>query len=329
MPADATTPARRGRARRGGDAALGGRCPTRSPAQATAAARILVARGERGAARRTARRGRRRGRARERPIGVVGAGAMQRLAGDAGGGGRRSGRDGPRADAAAAPGRGLSCAPSSAGDGVVRGPTSGLRRRGAADRAGDRRRGAGDARPRRARRGAGRRCRGAAARPAAGAVRAPAAASRSTGALVRRLALLARRDPGGDAGDRSLVRIAKYSFAADALEARADALARDRAAARRDGDRRRPAADRAAGAVRGPGLGFTATTAAVFAAVRATPGTEVTGARLPAQRRPAAVGRGRARGAGDRPASARSSAAGFDGARRRVPVGAAGGSRAR
>ena len=75
----------------------------------------------------------------------------------------------------------------------------------------------------------------------------------------------------------SLVRLAKYSFAADALEARADQLAATglaRGETITDADRQ---LTERLGAVRGPGLGFTGMAAAVFAAVRATPGTEVTG----------------------------------------------------
>lgn len=95
-------------------------------------------------------------------------------------------------------------------------------------------------------------------------------------ALIRRLALLG-------AGILlvtlviDLLRIAKYSFGADAIEARADALGRTgltRGETVTDVDRQ--LAERLAG-VRGPGLGFTTTTAAVYASVRAIPGTELTG----------------------------------------------------
>ena len=74
-----------------------------------------------------------------------------------------------------------------------------------------------------------------------------------------------------------LVRIAKYSFGADALEARGEALGRTglaRGETVTDVDRQ--LAERLS-AVRGPGLGFSTTAAAVYAAVRATPGTELTG----------------------------------------------------
>ena len=75
----------------------------------------------------------------------------------------------------------------------------------------------------------------------------------------------------------TVVRIAKYSFAADALERETATLAvtgLPRGETVTDADRQ--LAERL-GAVRGPGLGFTGMTAAVFAAVRGTPGTEVTG----------------------------------------------------
>lgn len=73
-----------------------------------------------------------------------------------------------------------------------------------------------------------------------------------------------------------LVRVAKYGFGADMLEARADALARQglprgatvTAPSRQLGER--------LAALRGPGQGFTATAAAVFAAAQATPGAELT-----------------------------------------------------
>ncbi len=75
----------------------------------------------------------------------------------------------------------------------------------------------------------------------------------------------------------SLVRIAKYSFGADALEAEANTVAvtgLPRGETVVDASRQ---LDERLSRVRGPGLGFTNTTAAAFAAVRATPGTEVTG----------------------------------------------------
>ncbi|MBI0474481.1 general secretion pathway protein GspL [Sphingomonas sp. MA1305] len=74
-----------------------------------------------------------------------------------------------------------------------------------------------------------------------------------------------------------LVRIGKYSFGADALEARAEALGRTglaRGETVTDVDRQ---LTERLNAVRGPGLGFTTTVAAAYAAVRATPGTELTG----------------------------------------------------
>jgi general secretion pathway protein L len=74
----------------------------------------------------------------------------------------------------------------------------------------------------------------------------------------------------------SLVRLAKYEFAASAVEARADALAATglpRGETVTDPDRQLNERQRR---VIGPGLGFTTTTAAAFAAVRSVPGTEVT-----------------------------------------------------
>ncbi len=73
-----------------------------------------------------------------------------------------------------------------------------------------------------------------------------------------------------------LVRIAKYSFGATTLDARADAIARTglpRGAA--EGDSDRLLAERLS-RLRGPGLGFSKTAAVVFAAVRQVEGSEVT-----------------------------------------------------
>ncbi len=94
-------------------------------------------------------------------------------------------------------------------------------------------------------------------------------------ALIRRLALLALLILAVTLAI-ALVRIAKYSFGADALNAQADAIARTglpRGETVTDSARQ---LDERLSRVRGPGLGFSATTAAVFAAVRATPGSEVT-----------------------------------------------------
>ena len=94
-------------------------------------------------------------------------------------------------------------------------------------------------------------------------------------ALVRRLALLGAAILLVTLAI-DLVRIAKYSFGADALESRAEALGRTglaRGETVTDVDRQ--LAERLA-AVRGPGLGFTTTVAAIYDAVRATPGTELT-----------------------------------------------------
>jgi general secretion pathway protein L len=93
--------------------------------------------------------------------------------------------------------------------------------------------------------------------------------------LIRRLALLSLTILAVTLAI-SLVRIAKYSFGADALEAEANTVAvtgLPRGETVVDASRQ---LDERLSRVRGPGLGFTSTTAAVFAAVRATPGTEVT-----------------------------------------------------
>ncbi|KQU62270.1 general secretion pathway protein GspL [Sphingomonas sp. Leaf339] len=93
--------------------------------------------------------------------------------------------------------------------------------------------------------------------------------------LIRRLAVLGVAIVGVTLAI-SLVRLAKYSFAADALEARANALAATglpRGETVTDADRQ---LSERTGRVIGPGLGFSTTTAAAFAAVRAVPGTEVT-----------------------------------------------------
>nr|WP_277924333.1 type II secretion system protein GspL [Sphingomonas sp. CROZ-RG-20F-R02-07] len=73
-----------------------------------------------------------------------------------------------------------------------------------------------------------------------------------------------------------LVKIARYDFGADALQARADALAGQslpRGETVTDPARQ---LDERLARVRGPGQGFSATTAAVFAAVRGLPGVDLT-----------------------------------------------------
>lgn len=93
--------------------------------------------------------------------------------------------------------------------------------------------------------------------------------------LVRRLAVLGLAILGVTLAI-DLVRIARYSFAADALDARADALARTalpRGETVADADRQ--LVERLS-RVRGPGLGYSATAATVYDAIRAVPGTELT-----------------------------------------------------
>lgn len=94
--------------------------------------------------------------------------------------------------------------------------------------------------------------------------------------LVRRLGLLAASILLATLAI-DLVRITKFSIGADAVEARAEALGRtglSRGETVTDVDRQ--LAERLSG-VRGPGLGYSTTLAAVYAAVRAVPGTELTG----------------------------------------------------
>ena len=74
----------------------------------------------------------------------------------------------------------------------------------------------------------------------------------------------------------SFVRLTRYSFGADMLEARADAIAAQglpRGSTVTDASRQ---LDERLAALRGPGQGFSATAAAVFAALQAVPGSELT-----------------------------------------------------
>ena len=74
-----------------------------------------------------------------------------------------------------------------------------------------------------------------------------------------------------------LVRIARYSFGADTIEARAELIARQGLPrGTGEGDSARMLADRLAG-LRGPGQGFTRTAATVYEIVQALPDSEVTG----------------------------------------------------
>ncbi|SFP74405.1 type II secretion system protein GspL [Sphingomonas rubra] len=248
--------------------------PARSPAQATAAARLLAAEasaapvGELHVAVGAQEEG-----ATERPIGVVGAGAMAgwlaMLA--------RAGVD----PVAVVPAPMLLPRPEQgyvraeiAGRGVVRGRTSGF-----ADEARLTELVTADSPPVPLNRGAlDAALVAAAAGPALDLRQGPFARRRGFAIdwpLVRRLAVLALAILAVTLAI-SLVRLAKYSFAADATEQRADALAATglpRGETITDPDRQ--LAERL-GRTRGPGLGFTTTAAAVYAAVRSVPGTEVT-----------------------------------------------------
>lgn len=93
-------------------------------------------------------------------------------------------------------------------------------------------------------------------------------------ALVRRLGWLSAAILGVTLCI-SLVSILKYSFAADATDQRADLLARQglpRGETINDADRQ---LDERLSRLRGAGLGFTRTGAALFSAVRAVPGAEI------------------------------------------------------
>lgn len=247
--------------------------PSRSPAQATAAARIVageasaapagelhVAIGEEGQD--------------ERPIAVVGAAAMRGWLADLAAVGIDPDKMLPAPLLLPRPDEGFARA-ELAGEGVIRGPTSGF-----ADEARLTELVTGGAAPRTIGRDEMDRALVAAVlSPALDLRQGPFARRRRGGidwALVRRIGWLAVAILSVTLAI-DLVRIAKYSFAADALEQQAAALAATglpRGETVVDADRQ---LTERLGAVRGPGLGFTGMAAAVFAAVRATPGTEVTG----------------------------------------------------
>ena len=247
--------------------------PARMPAQATAAARILageasaapgaelhVAVGEEGGE--------------ERPIAVVGAEAMRGWLAELAAAGIDPDAMVPAPLLLPRPDEGFARA-ELGGAGVVRGATSGF-----ADEARLTELVTGGASPRTVGRDElDQALAVAVAAPALDLRQGQFARRRRVGldwALIRRLAWLALATLSVTLAI-SLVRLAKYSFAADALEARAAQLAATglpRGETVTDADRQ---LTERLGAVRGPGLGFTGMTAAVFAAVRATPGTEVTG----------------------------------------------------
>ena len=246
--------------------------PARSPAQSTAAARILAAEasatpiGELHVAVGEAE-------GEERPIGVVGADAMVRWLALLAAAGVDPLAIVPAPMLLPRPDEGYWRAEID-GRGVVRGRTSGF-----ADEARLTELVTGDTPPKPLDRGAlDAALAAAAAAPPLDLRQGPFARRRRVAidwALVRRLALLALAILAVTLAI-SLVRLAKYSFAADAAEARADALAATglpRGETVTDPDRQ--LAERL-GRSRGPGLGFTTTTAAVFAAVRGVPGTEIT-----------------------------------------------------
>lgn len=246
--------------------------PARSPAQAVAAARILVAEasaapggelhvavGDEGD--------------KERPIAVVGADAMRGWLATLAAVGVDPDAIVPEPLLLPRPAEGYVRA-ELAGAGVVRGTTSGF-----ADEARLTELVTGGAAPRTlAREEVDRALAAAVAAPALDLRQGPFARRRRAGldwALIRRLAVLALLVFGVTLAI-NLVRIARYALAADGLERRAAELAATglpHGETVTDADRQ--LAERL-GAVRGPGLGFTGMAAAVFAAVQATPGTEVT-----------------------------------------------------
>jgi general secretion pathway protein L len=251
--------------------------PTRSPAQATAAARILageasavptaelhVAVGQEGDPDPHG----------ERPIAVVGADAMRGWLADLAASGIEPDAIVPAPMLLPRPEAGYARA-ELGGAGVIRGASSGW-----ADEARLTELVTGGDAPRVIGRDElDRALAEAIAAPALDLRQGPFARRRRIGldwALIRRLARLAAIIALVTLAI-NLVRLAQYSFAADALEARADQLAATglpRGETVTDADRQ---LTERLGAVRGPGLGFTGMAAAVFAAVRATPGTEVTG----------------------------------------------------
>lgn len=246
--------------------------PSRSPAQATAAARILA--GEASAAPGVELHvaiGDDQGK--ERPIAVVDSAAMRAWLVELATVGLDPDAMVPAPLLLPRPDEGYVRA-ELAGGGVVRGATSGF-----ADEARLTELVTGGAAPRTVGRDElDQALAAAAAAPVLDLRQGPFARRRRAGldwTLIRRLAVLALVLLGVTLAI-GLVRLAKYSFAADAMEARADRLAATglpRGETVTDADRQ---LTERLGAVRGPGLGFTGMAAAVFAAVRATPGTEVT-----------------------------------------------------
>jgi general secretion pathway protein L len=244
--------------------------PTRSTAQATAAARLLaadasaesvsdlhVAVGDEGPG--------------DRPIGVVGVDAMRRWLVDLAQVGVDPVAIVPAPMLIPAPGEGYARA-ELGGQGVVRGPASGF---------------ADEAR-------LTELLTGGVAPGTLGRGEIAAALARPDRPLDLRQGLFARRRKlavdwrlirrlGGYALaillvtlSISLVRLTRYSFGADMLEARADAIAAQglpRGSTVTDASRQLD--ERLAG-LRGPGQGFSATAAAVFAALQAVPGSELT-----------------------------------------------------
>ena len=246
--------------------------PSRSPAQATAAARVLVSEasatplgelhvavGDEGAG--------------ERPIAVVGAAAMREWLAELASVGVDAASIVPAAMLVPRPDEGYSRA-EIAGHGLVRGATSGF-----ADEARLTDLVTGDTPPVTLDRNAVEAAvAAAAARPPLDLRQGPFARRRRVALdwrLIRRLVTLGLVILAVTLAI-DLVRIVRFNLAASAAEEQADALARSglpRGETVTDPDRQ--LVERLA-RVRGPGRGFSATVAAVASAVRGVPGSEIT-----------------------------------------------------
>ncbi|WP_425229347.1 type II secretion system protein GspL [Sphingomonas sp.] len=247
--------------------------PARSPAQAATAARLLIADASAApAAELHVAVGEEAGD--ERPIAVVGAAAMRDWLLELEAAGMDADAIVPAPLLLPRPTEGYARA-ELAGAGVVRGATSGF-----ADEARLTELVTGGVAPRTVgREELDAALAAAAAAPVLDLRQGPFARRRRTGldwALIRRLAVLGIATVAVTLAI-GVTRLVKLNLAAARLEAQADALAATglpRGETLIDADRQ---LIERLGAMRGPGLGFTGMTAAVFAGVRATPGTEVTG----------------------------------------------------
>jgi general secretion pathway protein L len=248
--------------------------PTRSAAQGVAAARLLAAEASAAPVGELHVAVGSEGEGMERPIGVVGAGTMQAWLEQLASAGVDPVAMIPAPMLLPRPDEGYIRA-DIGGQGVVRGRTAGF-----ADEARLTDLVTGDTPPQPLDRAAlDAALFRAAAEPALDLRQGPFARQRGFAIdwrLVRRLAVLALAILAVTLAI-SLVRLAKYSFAADRLEAQADALAATalpRGETVTDPSRQLTERQRR---TFGPGVGFSTTTAAAFAAIRSVPQTELTG----------------------------------------------------